>query len=139
MKMTNEIFIGILSSFPSAPPECGGIIGGQDGVVCKFCFDNMGSDEHAVYEPNVDYLNRTIEEWRRSGISFYGIIHSHMKSETDLSKGDIEYIQLIMEDFDVGEKIYFPIVMPGYIIPFAATKTENSITIQKENLDILFR
>lgn len=71
MKMTNEIFIDILSSFPFAPPECGGIIGGQDGVINRFCFDNKGSEEQAVYEPNADYLNRIIEEWSQSGISFY--------------------------------------------------------------------
>lgn len=139
MKMTNETFIDILSSFPSAPPECGGIIGGQDGVISRFCFDNKGSEKQAVYEPNADYLNRIIEEWSQSGISFYGIIHSHMKNEPDLSRGDIEYIQLVMADLDVGEKLYFPIVMPGYIIPFVATKTENTVNIQKEELDVLFR
>ena len=139
MKMTNDIFISILSSFPSAPPECGGIIGGQDGVISEFCFDSTGPTEQAVYEPNVDYLNRTIEEWRQSGISFYGIIHSHMKNEPDLSKGDIEYIQLIMADLDVGTKLYFPIVMPGYIIPFVAIKANDTVNIQKEELDVLFR
>ena len=139
MKITNEIFLDILSSFPSAPPECGGIIGGKDGVISEFCFDNTGSEKQAVYEPNADYLNRIIEDWSRSGIVFYGIIHSHMKNEPDLSNGDIAYIQLVMSDLAVGAKLYFPIVMPGYIIPFVATKTENSVNIQKEELDVLFR
>lgn len=139
MKISNETFLNILSSVPSAPPECGGIIGDQSGVISELCIDNTGSKEYVVYEPNVDYLNRTIEEWRRSGISFYGIIHSHMKNEPDLSKGDIEYIQLVLADLDVGAKLYFPIVLPGHIIPFVATKTDNSINIQKEELDVLFR
>lgn len=63
MKISNETFLNILSSFPSAPPECGGIIGGQSGVISELCIDSTGSKEYAVYEPNVDYLNRTIEEW----------------------------------------------------------------------------
>ncbi len=139
MKITNSVFKDILLSFPPAPPEHGGIIGGKNGIISVFCHDSVGPSEQAVYVPDVMFLNGVIEEWHRSGISFYGMIHSHMKNEPTLSEGDIKYIKAVMAEMDIGEKLYFPIVLPGYIIPYVATKTVTSVNIVKEELDVLLR
>lgn len=138
MKITDSILKNILSSFPSAPPEHGGIIGGKDGIVSVFCYDNAGPSEQAVYIPDTAYLNGVIEEWYRSGISFYGMVHSHMKNEHGLSTGDIRYIEAIMAKTEPGEKLYFPIVLSGKIIPYAAIKTKTSVNIEQDVLNVIF-
>ena len=111
MKITVDVFKNIIQSFPVAPPEHGGIIGGSNGIITEFCYDCAGPVDQAVYEPNADYLNELIGKWKETGVSFYGIIHRHIKDELELSKGDIEYIEFLMSDLDIDTKIYFPIVV----------------------------
>lgn len=139
MKITEDVFINIIQSFPVAPPEHGGIIGGKNGIVSEFCYDNAGPNEEAVYETNASYLNTVIEKWRENGVLFYGIIHSHMNNELELSNGDVEYINLLMSGLDIDEKLYFPIAVADNIIPFVAIKTRGSVQIEKEELEVLFR
>lgn len=139
MRITDDVMKKILSSFPDAPPEHGGILGGQNGVVSVFHYDRAGSPDQAAYEPDTEVLNSVIEQWNHSGISFYGIVHSHMENQPTLSEGDLQYIRLVMQSMDIGEKLYFPIVLPGRIIPFAALKTADCVNLKQEDLDVFLR
>jgi proteasome lid subunit RPN8/RPN11 len=136
MKITANVLKDIMSSFPPAPPERGGIIGGKNGIVSVFCYDNAGPSEQAVYIPDTVYLNSVIKEWYRSGISFFGMIHSHLRNEPSLSTGDIQYIEAIMSGMKPGEKLYFPIVLPDCVIPYIAIKTETSVNIKQDVLNV---
>ncbi len=139
MKVLNKVVIELLS-LPKAPPERGGIIGGKNGVITEFFLDEtVGSTSEATYEPNTDILNDVIANWFDNDIEFYGMVHSHPKNERELSNGDIEYIEEIMSNSLIGAKKYFPIVLPGVIIPFVAVREEDGLKIQKETLDICWR
>lgn len=138
MQITSSAYESILSAFPAAPPEHGGIIGGRNGIVSEFCHDSStGPLYQAIYEPDAALLNETIEEWHRSGIECYGVIHSHPEGQNALSEGDLKFIASVMAHMETGEKLYFPVVLPGKIIPYSALKTEDSMTLTKEFIDIL--
>jgi len=140
MKIGREIYSKILENMLPAPLETGGIIGGNNNIVTEFIFDagSQGTDaEH--YYPNTDKLNFYIAEWQKSGIEFYGIIHSHLQEEKELSSGDREYIQTIMLAMPKNISfLYFPIVLPQKeIIPFKAIRVVNKINIIKSNIKII--
>ena len=137
MKILNHVFENIMLSFPPAPPECGGIIGGKNEMITVYCFDRTGPTNQAVYIPNAIYLNAVIEKWRCCGIAFYGIVHSHPNHEPGLSDGDIQYIKDVMKEMEIGSKLYFPVVLTKRLIPYVAIKTKRSVKIEQEELEIL--
>jgi len=94
-----------------------------------------------VYIPNVVMLNQTIADWTVNGISFCGILHSHLQGIELLSQEDMVYIQNIMEAMPKEIKsLYFPIVVPNEkMIPFVAYKGADGIIIQKEAINIIHR
>lgn len=139
MKIKNDIVIKLLL-LPEAPPERGGLIGGKNGVVTEFFLDeSVGSTTEAIYEPNIKMLNDVLANWFNNDIEFYGIVHSHPKNESELSSGDVEYIERIMINSELGVERYFPLVLPGVIIPFVAVREESGLKIQKEILNIYCR
>ena len=64
-------------------------LGGQNGIISNCCFDKgqctLTSPAH--YQPNTDFLNQVIQEWKTCGIQFYGLFHSHYSHDTRLSLG----------------------------------------------------
>ena len=137
MKITATVWKRWLA-LPPAPPEWGGIFGGDNGIVREFCYDNSGPSQQALYCPNVTFLNNVMKEWDCRGISFYGIVHSHMEGQATLSQGDIRYIRAVMAQRNVGEKLYFPLVLPGMIVVYAAVKTESAVVIEQEKAEVCF-
>lgn len=130
----------ITHSYPAVPPENGGILGIRDGVVCEYLHDRSSQlTDKAVYIPDVQWINCCIEEWNRKGISFGGIIHSHLSGQMYLSDTDKEYIHLIMNAMPGSvNKLYFPIIIPGEkIICFSAWKTERDVVIREEAVHII--
>lgn len=78
MRMCREIFDEIVNVAIDAPPEIGGIIGGDNNVVKTHYMDmGVSSVKACSYTPNVFLLNGIISEWSVEGIQFMGIYHTH--------------------------------------------------------------
>lgn len=107
----------ILAVIGKSPIESGGIIGCRDGCICAFVFDEAYTSQNE-YRPNVEYLNAEIQKWNAEGISFCGIIHSHLYGFDFPSESDRIYAQKL---FTFGANIttlLFPIVtIDGYNEP----------------------
>lgn len=123
---------------PYAEKETGGIIGGRYGIVTEFVFDNGKSDQMGNYYPDVDKLNAAIKDWQDKGISFYGIVHSHLSEQYSLSGEDVEYINQIMDAVtEINEYLYFPVISVKYkIMIYKAINCGNHVKIINENIII---
>lgn len=112
MKICKKILDEIRKRMPSTPPEAGGIIGGKEGRVLLWEYDAGYPEKGCAYCPDVDFLNRTIEEWADGGYDFMGIFHVHFGGSKTLSDGDEKYIEAIMRAMpaSIGQ-LYFPIVV----------------------------
>lgn len=141
MKILKVTYAQIMNSYDTVPPECGGIIGGENGIISTYYHDkSCGITDRAIYEPNIEQLNQVIHDWKESGITFYGMLHSHPEHETTLSDNDISYIKSWLSSLQNDTKLYFPIVLPGHtIIPYSAHKNNGQITIIREDLEMCYR
>lgn len=103
-------------------------MGGTNGIVSEFAFD-IGTDNsnNGMYYPNVDILNKCIEQWQENNTQLYGIIHSHFNTANTLSQADIVYIKQIMLSIN-STAMFFPIAFPASnkIISFKAKTIKNS-------------
>lgn len=139
MKIEKCFYKKFLSSCTNVPPEIGGILGGNSGVITDIIIDDhMAISKKAVYIPDIKFLNRKIEEWENHNIEFYGIFHTHMSDNT-LSNDDRINIEKIMYSMPKQiEKLYFPIVIPKKEMKVYAAKRQNSkINIYLDCLDII--
>ncbi|WP_165067963.1 Mov34/MPN/PAD-1 family protein [Desulfovibrio sp. ZJ200] len=94
-------------------PEMGGILGiNEQRIVTKYHFDSTGITTESRYTPDVEALNKVICEWAKAKIEFIGFVHSHPKSESRLSSGDITYARRIKEACMIP-KILMVIYIPG--------------------------
>lgn len=135
MLILSATYKELINSFSSVPIESGGIIGISDNVINRFYFDsNNHNNEH--YSPNIDKLNKVIEEWYFDGAYFAGIVHSHYNDCRFLSKADIEYARNILSECELSE-VFFPIVTYNndsvIITPYLITITD----VKREELIIL--
>lgn len=80
--------------FANAPIESGGIFGEKEGIVCRFYAD--GHTSPSEYRPDTALLNRVLAQWRREGIGFAGMAHSHPNGLLTLSVGDMAYAREIL-------------------------------------------
>lgn len=138
MRMCREIFDEIVNVAIDAPPEIGGIIGGDNNVVKTHYMDmGVSSLKACSYTPNVSLLNGIISEWSVEGIQFMGIYHTHFFEVRSLSEGDIRYIRNILLGMpDEIDSLYFPLVVfpSRTMVCFKAIKKLDSIEICNDNL-----
>lgn len=129
-----------LISLPCAPPEIGGILGGKSGVISTYVID-IGLDtfnNYAHYYPNINMLNKIINNWTKQGISFYGIFHTHFPGGNQLSLGDKKYIYQIMLAMPIEiNKLLFPIILPSEIIWYQACRKDSQIFICRDDIKII--
>lgn len=133
MRINKSVFCEILASFPSVPPECGGILGQKNGIICAYLHDRKWqSTESAIYVPDVDWMNRCIQEWAFTGIEFAGIVHSHPLDCNTLSEADRAYICQIMTAIPAHiMELFFPILIPGEdMYAYSATRSSGNVTIK---------
>lgn len=137
MKIKKAIYDKILNFCPSVPPETGGILGRQNGVIC-FAEPDLGTpqNDRAVYIPNTEKLNSIIEECSKYGIEFAGIYHSHPIGQETLSNDDIAYINSVFENMPESiTELYFPIVIPkSHITAYKAIKKKHEICIKEDSI-----
>ena len=140
MRISKELYDEILFSTPYPPPESGGLLGGFNGTIDLFVSD-MGSclKSSYKYEPDVAFLNKTINIWLDKNIDFMGIYHSHPYDCEVLSSADIEYISAIMKSASgYTDKLYFPIVIPKRkIISYSALIVADEIRIFQDAIQLL--
>lgn len=141
MRICRSIFNEIINIPVDAPPEVGGIIGGNDGIVTDHYLDAGATFGIACsYTPNVSLLNTIISEWNTKGIRFMGIYHTHFFNVQTLSDGDMRYITKILlsmpEEID---SLYFPLVIfpRRTMVCFKAIKNFKGIEICNDNLVLI--
>lgn len=117
MDITKEALFSIIDGFSNTSRETGGIIGAKkDKIVSCVIFDQARQpDQHpCCYSPNVEFLNKCIEEWQNDSIQFLGVFHSHLGNTSTLSEMDMQYIRKIVDSMpDPIKQLYFPV----YVIP----------------------
>ncbi len=135
MYVNKNIFEKLISDCPDCPPETGGILGGQNGVVTLFEFDTVELAQRGdFYIPNIIYLNSIIAEWQTGYIEFLGVFHTHPKSAETLSGADRTYIERIMQTMPESvSQLYFPVVIPrDDVYAFSAYMKDGQTVIQSE-------
>ena len=140
MKITKKILSEICDELCVVPPEKGGIIGSEDGVVCVSCLDDgVVQVERYAYVPDIEKLNGVIDQWAEKGIRFAGMFHSHPYPQTGLSVADKEYILKIMEAMpETVSELHFPIVVPGVgMIGYLAKRRGGETIIAPEDINIV--
>lgn len=138
MRLLRSVY-EILLSCPPVPPESGGILGENNGIVCEVCLDPAKQSlTQAEYCPDAAYLNAVISGWEKADICFCGIFHTHLPEQTRLSSGDIEYINSVFQNLPASvEQLYFPVVLPGIgVLSYLASRKERSISICEDNIVI---
>ncbi len=141
MRICRSIFNEIINIPADAPPEVGGIIGGNGGIVTDHYLDTgVNSDIACSYTPDVSLLNTIISEWATKGIQFMGIYHTHFFDVQTLSDGDIRYIEKILLSMPEGvDSLYFPLVIfpRRTMVCFKAIKNLSGIEICSDNLVLI--
>ena len=88
MRMTEEVLQKIKRTIGSRRAESGGMLLSSTGdyTIDDYVFDHMGDTNAAVYQPNVQFLNRELQDREEH---FVGIVHSHPPGYTRLSPQDL--------------------------------------------------
>lgn len=138
MRIEGSLFETLLKYTPSPPPEVGGLLGGQNGIISKMAMDS-GIKGPDYYTPDVKLLNRIIEEWDKDGIELYGLFHTHFSESKSLSFGDREYIKIIMRSiYPYITTLYFPILIPQRgMLAFIAHGTETEVNILRDEILVI--
>lgn len=139
MKILTSVYEKMLFC-PPVPPETGGIIGEQNGVICNFCCDRGNRCvDSAIYAPDIPFLNSKIQLWQRQNVNFAGMFHSHPAEQEKLSSDDIQYIHTIFNSMpEMIKKLYFPIIIPGMkVLSFRAYRHKSRIVICDDVIDIV--
>lgn len=89
--MTKEVYDQILDTIAAQPPETGGVLGRKNGIICKYFYDGNADINQYRYVPNVEKINKILDQWLKDDIEFAGIIHSHPEDVNELSYADIHY------------------------------------------------
>ena len=141
MKIASNLYQLILHKTSLPPPETGGILGGQNGIITNCCFDNgqCALTSPARYQPDTDFLNQVIQEWKTCGIQFYGLFHSHYSHDTRLSLGDKRYITKIMLAMPSEvPTLYFPLILPrADMISYQANRSGSAVRIVCDKIELL--
>lgn len=138
MYLHKNVYLQLLNLRP-APPEVGGIIGAKNNIGFVLCEDNPLTLNNYSYSPNVEYLNRVLNEWSELGINLYGFYHTHMFGGYELSKQDKAYIEKVLQQSSsIIDSLYFPIVIPNEIvIAYKANLVNGCINIEKEKIELM--
>lgn len=135
MKIEEQVYYEILNSNISLPYESGGLLGGSDNIVSKYCIDVGTAHGETYYCPDVAHLNYVIREWIDDGVTLYGFFHTHPLGNPNMSCGDKEYALSILRAMSPKtKKLLFPVVIPGVdIIFYRGELIDNEIVFSREN------
>ncbi len=141
MRIFENTYRNLMNAMPDAPPELGGILGGNHSVICAYMIDTgTGKGCGCSYAPDVEMLNAEIKEWQKRGIAFQGMFHTHFFGVRTLSDGDIAYITAIMQTMPQSlSELHFPVVVlpDREMTSYLAVRSGNEVTIREETVTIL--
>jgi len=141
MRIKRKIYSTLIDNCPAAPPEVGGVLGGNNGIITNCAMDfPANANRNNRYAPDTEKLNSILTEWAGKGITFYGMFHTHFPLGYSLSKEDEEYIRRIMYAMPAYvEYLFFPVVVPGYgMASFKAVRESMAIRIKTDSITIIF-
>lgn len=142
MRIKKSVIDIINDSVTGLAQETGGILGSSDNILIDEIVMDIVDSENTrpcSYFPNVDFLNQNIQSWKKKGIAFKGIFHTHFVGVKTLSQGDREYIRAIMNAMPLSvDSLYFPVfVLPNRVlIGYRAKKRNGKIEISGEEIFI---
>ncbi|WP_319470095.1 ThiF family adenylyltransferase [uncultured Pseudodesulfovibrio sp.] len=147
LKMSGIVYNQIFLFIGSHPAERGGILGmDKDGVIRHFIPDAGAKTSYASYSPDVAFLNPRISQWKRKGITFCGVVHSHPRGIIQPSEADRQYAAQILKIFKSIDRLWLPIVQSsidskrfdilGYYAELEGKK-HKKCRIRKVSLDVL--
>lgn len=144
LAMTNSVYEAIQRTVGNQPAEHGGLLGGQNGLVKEFHFDDTARRTGATYSPDHKLLTRLLkEEWNPRNIRLLGFIHSHPPGVRRPSGGDLTYARDILRHNPHLDRLLLPIVMSepdtGHfeILPFAALRDGNDVRVERLTLSLV--
>lgn len=138
LKFLKEIFDEIIWTCPNIPPETGGILGSKNGLVVDFLFDKgIKQDFPDQYVPDINKLNKKIENWINVDIEFCGMFHTHFPYGKELSEPDKRYITEILNAVP-KKMLYFPIVFPNKdMIVWKAELLCDQLILSHESIELI--
>lgn len=134
MQIKREVYERIIASLSSSNHETGGILAIKNEVICDFFFDEGKNSSPYYYEPNTQILDDIIEKWENEGLTFGGIIHSHLKGNGLLSANDLKYVKLVREAMPELQHLLFPVLLLAREVPqiryFECIKSMEEIDVE---------
>ncbi len=101
----------LIGSIGVRQAESGGMLGGRNGKVSHYIFDEHSRVARATYTPDHHFLNRILKkEWNPQGIRLLGFVHSHPGMNDCPSIGDEEYASRILDAIDDLDSLWLPII-----------------------------
>lgn len=131
MKIKSEIFRQITTQ--NFIKETCGLLGGVNGTVKYHYQSSTHKDERCACYLEGEKIGEIITQWRRNGIDFYGIYHTHPVCDDRLSSQDITYIKAIMASLpEIMKYLYFPVILPNKKMTVYKAVNNGQIIIIKE-------
>jgi hypothetical protein len=101
----------VIKTIGMRPAETGGPLGGVNGAISHFSFDQTGQVSSVTYSPDVKKLNSLFKtEWNPVGVRLRGFIHSHPSAMRSVSGGDMSYVKAIFNAIRDLHFLWLPIV-----------------------------
>lgn len=98
MIIAQKVYEELSQAFCASFSETGGMFGETEKGIVAFYFDRSGISRTDSYEPDIETMNRILEEWNRQGIFFAGLVHTHKKNR-NLSQFDLDYGEKLVSVF----------------------------------------
>lgn len=91
--IAKEVMDQTFATLGSLPPEQLALIGSTNGgtFINRFYYDFTAKTTSTSCSPDTEACNARLEDWKKQGISFTGILHSHPASNPYPTAADIEY------------------------------------------------
>lgn len=110
IKMSKEVLFAIYDSIGALTPEQGGMLGTSNGVeVDNYIFDDEAEVGFATYTPNIEFLQKELNDWRENSVELIGFVHSHPTGFIFPSSADVEYAKRIINEID-SDYLFLPII-----------------------------
>lgn len=127
IRMTESVRRVVFDELGSRHPEQGGILLGpadEETLATHFVFDHIGHRTSVSYTPDADFLNRTIRQFKKCGMTCIGICHSHPRRTKRLSTGDLQWARVSFANPRNKEnaQIFMPIFCGGVLYPYIVTR-----------------
>lgn len=128
VKMKLCVYKKIMETLGVYPPERGGVLAIQNGIITDYYFDNEAEINSSIYiyKPSKQ-IGTVVDQWKAEGKGFGGLIHSHPGAGIQLSSWDIRFAKQLIERnhldgvfmpiFNRNEIYFYYIDLEGNVIP----------------------